>query len=176
MLSRMEFFNITVSDSNADQRISFLSHGHRLFLLFRIFLEEVHNLFPRNHIESQANSSLESLFREIRSFGEGLVFITQHPSLTPIYLTGNSNTLIILGLQNEDDLMAAKKALFLQRDEDIYIDSLKVGEGIVKIKGRINPCHVKFPLVENASQKLPEADMLLRQLAKLIKIPGESSG
>ena len=70
--------------------------------------------------------SLESLFREIRSFGEGLVYITQHPSLTPIYLTGNSNTLIILGLQNEDDVTAAKKALFLQRDEEAKFPKWKL--------------------------------------------------
>ncbi len=153
-----------------------LHQGETNELQHVIFLEEVHNLFPRNHIESQANSSLESLFREIRSFGEGLVFITQHPSLTPIYLTGNSNTLIILGLQNEDDLMAAKKALFLQKDEDVYIDRLKVGEGIVKIKGRITSCHVKFPLAGSARRKLPEVEMLLRQLARTIKIPGGKSG
>ena len=111
------------------------------------FLEEVHNLFPRTHMENQATNSLESLFREIRGFGEGLVYITQHPSLTPVYLTGNSNTLIILGLQNENDIIAAKRALFLQQGEEVYLDRLKVGEGIVKIKGRIPPCHVKFPLV-----------------------------
>lgn len=148
-----------------------LHQGETSELQHVTFLEEVHNLFPKSYGESQANSSLESLFREIRSFGEGLVYITQHPSLTPIYLTGNSNTLIILGLQNEDDVTAAKKALFLQRDEEAYIDSLKVGEGIVKIKGRINPCHVKFPLVSNVkSEKSDDMNSILKKLFKTIKI------
>ncbi|MDD5598591.1 MAG: ATP-binding protein [Victivallaceae bacterium] len=134
------------------------------------FLEEVHNLFPKTYTENQATNSLESLFREIRGFGEGLVYITQHPSLTPIYLTGNSNTLIILGLQNENDIIAAKRALFLEQGEEVYLDRLKVGEGIVKIKGRVSPCHVKFPLVPINSQ-LPEPQNFLSQLFKSIKLP-----
>jgi hypothetical protein len=47
------------------------------------FLEEVHNLFPRTQAEHQTTNSLENIFREIRGFGEGLVSITQHPSLMP---------------------------------------------------------------------------------------------
>ena len=52
-------------------------------------LEEVHNLFPRSQVEKQTTNSLEIVFREIRGFGEGLVSITQHPSLIPIYILGN---------------------------------------------------------------------------------------
>ena len=116
-------------------------------------------------MENQATNSLESLFREIRGFGEGLVYITQHPSLTPVYLSGNSNTLIILGLQDEQDIQAARKALFLQPGEEVFLDRLKIGEGIVKIKGRVSPCHVKFPLVPVN----PQADEKLGSLSELFK-------
>ena len=111
------------------------------------FLEEVHNLFPRSHAEHQTTNSLENVFREIRSFGEGLVSITQHPSLIPIYVLGNCNTQIYLGLQHAEDIMTAGRALFLEREEESFLDRLKVGEGIVKIKGRTGPCYLKFPLV-----------------------------
>lgn len=111
------------------------------------FLEEVHNLFPRTQLEKQATNSLENVFREIRGFGEGLVNITQHPSLLPIYILGNCNTLISLGLQHEDDIMTARRALFLTPREDVFLDRLAVGEAIVKVKGRIPPCHVRFPKV-----------------------------
>ena len=110
-------------------------------------LEEVHNLFPKSQIEKQSSNSLENVFREIRGFGEGLVSITQHPSLLPIYILGNCNTQIYLGLQHEEDIFTAKRALFLENQEEVFLDRLPVGEGIVKIKGRINPCHVRFPLV-----------------------------
>jgi len=113
------------------------------------FLEEFHNLFPRSNSEHQTTNSLENVFREIRGFGEGLVSITQHPSLIPVYLLGNSNTLIILGLQHEDDIRSARRALFLDQSEETFLDQLRVGEGIVKIKGRTNPCLVRFPRVPN---------------------------
>jgi hypothetical protein len=53
----------------------------------------------------------------------------------------------MLGLQHEDDIFTAKHALFLNKGDEVFLDRLRVGEGIVKIKGRINPCHVRFPLV-----------------------------
>jgi hypothetical protein len=87
--------------------------------------------------------------------------------------SGNSNTLIILGLQDENDIQAAKKALFLQHGEEIYLDRLKVGEGIVKIKGRVSPCHVKFPLVTTEEQS--NMSTLFSQLFKSIKLPGLNS-
>ena len=67
--------------------------------------------------------------------------------MIPIYILGNCNTQIYLGLQHEDDINTAKKSLFLEFGDEVFLDRLAVGEGIVKIKGRINPCFVKFPLV-----------------------------
>ena len=110
-------------------------------------MEEVHNLFPRSQAEHQATNSLENVFREIRSFGEGLISISQHPSLIPVYVLGNCNTQIYLGLQHAEDILTASRALFLDRGEEAFLDRLQVGEGIVKIKGRTRPCLVKFPLV-----------------------------
>jgi hypothetical protein len=124
-----------------------LAQGETDELRHVTFLEEVHNLFPKTSIERQASNSLENVFREIRGFGEGLVNITQHPSLLPIYILGNCNTQIMLGLQHEEDIFTAKHSLFLNKGEEVYLDRLPVGEGIVKIKGRVNPCHVRFPLV-----------------------------
>jgi DNA helicase HerA-like ATPase len=124
-----------------------LGQGETDSLRHVTLLEEVHNLFPRSDTEKQATNSLENVFREIRGFGEGLISVTQHPSLLPVYLLGNCNTQIYLGLQHEDDIMTAKRALFIERGDEVFLDRLAVGEGIVKIKGRINPCHVRFPLV-----------------------------
>ncbi len=124
-----------------------LGQGETESLRHVTLLEEVHNLFPRTFAEKQASNSLENVMREIRGFGEGLINVSQHPSLLPIYLLGNCNTQIYLGLQHEDDIDTAKRALFLDRNEDVYLNQLRVGEAIVKIKGRVEPCHVRFPLV-----------------------------
>jgi hypothetical protein len=122
-----------------------LGLGESSTLQHVMVLEEAHNLFPKSSIEHQATNSLETIYREIRSFGEGLVCITQHPSLLPVYILGNCNTQIYLGLQHEDDIRTARSALYLDYDDAKFLDYLKVGEGIVKIKGRVEPCFVRFP-------------------------------
>ncbi len=123
-----------------------LSQGETDKLKHVLFLEEVHNLFSQNSFFKET-SSIENIYREIRGFGQGLVSITQHPSLLPIELLGNCHTQIYLGLQHADDITTARKSLFLDYDEDFYLNTLKVGECIVKIKNRVEPCLVKTPLV-----------------------------
>jgi DNA helicase HerA-like ATPase len=124
-----------------------LSQGETDELRHVVCLEEVHNLFPRSQSEKQTTNSLEIVFREIRGFGEGLISITQHPSLIPVYILGNCNTQIYLALQHEEDIITSKRALFMEEGDEVFLDRLRVGEGIVKIKGRVDPCMVRFPLV-----------------------------
>ena len=123
-----------------------LSQGETDKLRHVLFLEEVHNLFAQTGFYKQADS-LENIYREIRAFGQGIVSITQHPSMLPIYLLGNCHTQIYLGLQHADDIRAARKSLFLSYDEESYPNILNVGECIIKIKNRVEPCLVKTPLV-----------------------------
>jgi hypothetical protein len=123
-----------------------ISQGETDTLRHVMFLEEVHNLFPEQSFFQQTNS-LENVYREIRAFGQGIVSITQHPSLLPVYLLGNCHTQVYLGLQHENDIRTARKSLFLQQSEEQYLNMLNIGECIVKIKNRIDPCLVKIPLV-----------------------------
>jgi len=124
-----------------------LSQGETETLRHVCFLEEVHNLFTENKWISTTPHVLENVFREIRGFGQGIISITQHPSLLPIYLLGNCHTQIYLGLQHADDIRAARKSLFLRYEEESYPTLLKVGECITKIKDRVDPCCVKIPFV-----------------------------
>ena len=73
--------------------------------------------------------------------------MTQHTSMLPIYVLGNCYVQVHLALQHGYDIAASTKRLFLELDEAVYLDRTKVGEGVVKIKGRVNPGHVRFPLV-----------------------------
>lgn len=139
-----------------------LSQGETEKLRHVLFLEEIHNLFPKTRYENEASSSLEYVYREIRAFGQGLVSITQHPSLLPIYILGNSHTQIFLGLQHERDVRSARESLFIKPEEENYLDKLKVGEGIVKIKSRITPCLVKFPLVPTEKGTISDESLRLR--------------
>lgn len=121
-----------------------------------LFLEEIHNLFQKTKYEKDKIDSLENVYREIRSFGQGLVSITQHPSLLPIYVLGNSHTLIFLALQHQDDIESARKAMFLAREDEAYLNMLKTGQGIVKIMERINPCLAQFLYVPVEKGKITD--------------------
>lgn len=112
-----------------------------------LFLEEMHNLFQVNKYEKGRIDSLENVYREIRSFGQGLVSITQHCSVLPTHVLGNAHTLIFLLQQHQDDIEAARRSLFISRDDEVYLNMLKTGQGIVKIAERINPCLVQFLFV-----------------------------
>ena len=108
------------------------------------FLEEIHNLTRATKYDDGRIDSLENVARQIRSTGEGLVYIDQHISMLPVFLTGNVHTLILLAQQHEDDVMASRKALFMPRDDEAYLNMLKTGSGIVKVMERISPCLVQF--------------------------------
>lgn len=73
-----------------------LSQGESEKLRHVLFLEEIHNLFQTTKYEKGRIDSLENVYREIRSFGQGLVSITQHCSLLPLHVLGNAHTLIFL--------------------------------------------------------------------------------
>ena len=124
-----------------------MSQGETDVLRHVLFLEEAHNLFSENALSRNVSNCLENVYREIRSFGQGIVSITQHPSMLPVYLLGNCHTQIYLGLQHEDDIKTARKSLFIKPEEESYLNKLKVGECIMKIKNRIEPCHVRAPFV-----------------------------
>ena len=123
-----------------------LAQGETDNLQHVLFFEEAHNLFNSSPFYKDVNS-IENIYREIRGFGQGIVSITQHPSLLPVELLGNCHTQIFLGLQHSDDIRTARKSLFLDYNEEEYLNMLNVGECIVKIKNRIEPCLVKTPLV-----------------------------
>lgn len=124
-----------------------LRQGESNKLRHVLVFEEAHNMMPSGRGDSSHSHSLETLLREIRSFGQGLILISQHPSLLPTFVLGNTNTLVFLGLQHEDDIRAASKALFLGKEDMHYLDQLAVGEALVKIKSRGGPYFVRFPEV-----------------------------
>jgi hypothetical protein len=136
-----------------------LGQGETDRLRHVLVLEEAHNIFPAPAYGESPNGGLENVYREIRSFGQALVAITQHPSMLPIYVLGNTHTLIFMALTHEADIIAARQALFLERNQDVFLDRLKVGEGIVKIKGRLPPTHVQFKQISVKPGAVKDEDL-----------------
>ena len=136
-----------------------LSQGETDRLRHVLVLEEAHNIFPAPVFGASSNGGLENVYREIRSFGQALVAITQHPSMLPIYLLGNTHTLIFMALTHEADIISARQSLFLERNQDVFLDRLRVGEGIVKIKGRMPPTHVQFKEIHIKPGAIKDEDL-----------------
>lgn len=136
-----------------------LGQGESERLRHVLVLEEAHNIFPAPTYGVTQNGGLENVYREIRSFGQALIAITQHPSMLPIYVLGNTHTLIFMALTHEADIISARQSLFLERNQDVFLDRLQVGEGIVKIKGRLPPTHVQFKEIHVKPGAIKDEDL-----------------
>lgn len=147
-----------------------LGQGESKRLRHVLFLEEVHNLFPQAKFGNESYSSLENVYRECRGFAQGIISITQHPSLLPVWMLGNCHTQIYLGLQHEADIRAAKQSLFLKYEEQEYLNMLKVGEAIVKVKNRIEPCLIKIPLIP-LGRNIDDECLKVKSTPETVKTP-----
>jgi DNA polymerase III delta prime subunit len=144
-----------------------LGQGESGSLRHVLILEEIHNLVAGRN---DNDNSLESVFRELRSFGQGAIAITQHPSLLPIWLLGNVHTLVSFGLTHQADIDAARRSFFLNRDDEDCFDRLKIGQGIAKIMGRTEAFHIQFPKVEYEIGKISDSEVTKHSEKSMDKI------
>jgi len=75
-----------------------------------------------------------------------------------------------LAVQDES---VPKRALFLEHRDEVFLDRLAVGQGIVKIKGRVPPCQVRSPLVPIAKGAVAD-DFQLEYTCICVGIPARS--
>jgi len=110
-----------------------------------IFLEEFPNMLPKSSIEKEVNSDvIKTIFREGRKFGLGLIAIAQETSELPNYVLANAKVQAHFACQTKRDIEATANSLFLKQDEIVFLDFLKLGEAIAKVKGRVRNCLIKI--------------------------------
>ena len=84
----------------------------------------------------------------IREFGESIIIIDQEPGKLSNSILANTLCKISFNLGNGKDVSTISRAMNLTREEKRYIDKLKVGHAIIKMKERFSePIHIRFPLV-----------------------------
>ncbi len=113
-----------------------------------IVIEEAHHIASGHKEQIMGEETVvESTIRMIREFGESIIAIDQEPGKLSDSLLANTNTKICFTLGNGKDIAAMARAMSLRQDEQQYIDKLKVGHALVKMKDRFpDPVQVKFPL------------------------------
>ena len=111
-----------------------------------ILIEEAHHIFSgerRSLVGGQ--SVMEITFREIREFGESLIILDQHPSQISLPALGNTYCTICMNLKHKTDINAIGQCLLLDKERDL-LGTLKVGEAVVKLQGRIaRPFQIELP-------------------------------
>lgn len=115
-----------------------------------IIIEEAHHILSGMK-ETQAGEEtiVETIIRMIREFGESIIVIDQEPSKLSKSILANTNCKICFTLGSGHDVATIAKAMNLTKEEERYIDKLKIGKAIVKLKERFdNPIHIQIPLIK----------------------------
>ena len=123
-----------------------------------VIIEEAHHVLSderRSLVGGQ--SMMDIIFREIREMGISLVLLDQHPSKISLSALGNTNCTIAMNLKHRSDINAMSQCMLLDKEKDI-LGSLKVGEAVVKMQGRIpKPFQITIPEFVIAKGKITDA-------------------
>jgi len=134
--------------SSTLRALSALCFGDMDTLVFKhaILVEEAHHIYSGGRKSLTGSESvMEITFREIREFGESLIILDQHPSQISLPALGNTYCTIAMNQKHRSDINALAQCLLLDKDKDL-LGTLKVGQAIVKLQGRIaRPFQIKVP-------------------------------
>jgi DNA helicase HerA-like ATPase len=109
-----------------------------------IVLEEAHSYLKAGE-KSISSKTVQSIAKEGRKYGVGLVLVTQRPSELDETVLSQCGTIIALRMNNSKDRGHIKSAI--QDELQPIIDllpSLRTGEGIISGEGVKIPSRVKF--------------------------------
>ncbi len=120
-----------------------------------IIIEEAHNILSKKKEKTEGGETImETTLRMIRKFGESIIVIDQEPSKLSESIKANTNTKITFTLGNGKDIEDISNSMELTREQRKYLDILRVGHAIIKVKGRIEkPVMILFPKYETPSLK-----------------------
>jgi DNA-binding transcriptional ArsR family regulator len=120
-----------------------LVHGKREQLSGVILIEEAHHILNREKLRKLgAETVMDTIFREIRELGIGIIYSDQHPSLVSYPALGNTSMQVYmnLGLDSKysSDIQDAGNMLGIKEEMD-YLRRLPVGHGFVLIRNSSFP-------------------------------------
>jgi len=114
-----------------------------------IILEEAHNYLKAGE-NSISSRTVQSIAKEGRKYGVGLILITQRPSELDRTVLSQCGTVIALRMNNSEDRGYIRSAI--QDELQIMVDllpSLRTGEGIISGEGVKIPSRIQFYKLSN---------------------------
>jgi len=153
-------------------------------------IEEAHNVLKKETENVEAKSVMDRIFREIREYGESIVFIDQMPSAILDSAFANTATQITFSLRYGKDVQAAGLGMLMDKDEQLLLGKLPVGTAVVKLQNRWHsPFMVKLPYVPIKAGKitdevlkdkmpgyLPENKPICPEIPRTVPVPVISDG
>ncbi len=128
-----------------------------------LILEEAHNVLHRS--KSTNESLTETLLRQCRELGIGVVLVDQQPSQLPSSALGNIHTSICLNLKDTSDISKAAGLSLLDDTEKHYLSQLEIGTGIVKLQNSWpNPFLVAFDHLKLTKGQVTD-DVVVRHMS-----------
>jgi hypothetical protein len=125
-------------------------------------IDEAHHILMKRTLEG-SEPVTDSMFREVRKHGVGLVYLDQSPFRISETVLGNTNTTMVMNLKSQD-VSVASKAVSLEYQKSQFITWLKEGEAIVRLQFRHpHPFLVKFRLIDIDKAAVTDADLEARQ-------------
>ena len=128
-----------------------------------ILVDEAHNIFLKDRPQFMEESITDTIFREIREFGESLVCLDQHISKLADVVSGNSACNIAFQQQLPEDIRGAAELMqLIERRDDRrkYFSMLPVGHAIVKLSERYNnPFLIKAPYIDIKKNRVNDQEL-----------------
>jgi len=151
-----------------------LVHGKREELSAVVLIEEAHHILNREKLKKLgAETVMDTIFREIRELGVGIIYADQHPSLVSYPALGNTSMHIYLNLgldsKYSSDIQDAASMLGLNDEKD-YMRRLPVGHGFVLMRNSSfsYPFLAEFDKVEMSKGVVTDEDVRKAMKGKVI--------
>lgn len=123
------------------------NEGKRETFKHALVIEEAHHILSKRKENVEVETIIETSLRQIREFGESVIVIDQEPQKLSESIKANTYTKISFNLGNGKDIQAISKDMNLDKDQESFLDLLRIGQAVVKLKGRFfQPVFVVFPL------------------------------
>jgi hypothetical protein len=125
-----------------------------------VLIEEAHHVLSGQRTSlTGAESVMDTVYREIRELGVGLVLLDQMPSKLSTFALANTYCTICMSMSNKADISTMAQTLLLDSNKDV-LGTLEVGQAVVKLQGRIaRPFRISIPHFKIQKGRMTDADV-----------------
>jgi len=148
-----------------------ISQSRREEFVHSIIIEEAHHMLTKQRRSLAGGETImDTMFRELREFGEGIIILDQHPSEISLTALGNTYCTVCMNLKSRADVTCMAGAMLLDSEQDSILGRMQVGQAVVKLQGRTTePFMIATPHFKLTKGKITD-DELRERMAPHLKI------